>query len=229
MCEDRYLGVGIYSIPEAARLSGVSSSRIARWIRGYTYKYGEERRSSPPLWQRELPEVDGRYSLGFRDLIEVRFVDAFRTHGVSWKTIRKAASRASELFGIDHPFSARRFVTDGRRIFADVYDEEGDKALLDLLDRQLTFRRFLLPYLKGLEFEDDLRVVRWWPMDSKHRVVVDPTRAFGQPIVANSGVPTRILAESYQSVGSVEAVAEWYDVDRQSVREAVEFEDRLAA
>jgi hypothetical protein len=32
-----YLNNGIYTVPEAARLTGVSTGRIRRWLRGYRY------------------------------------------------------------------------------------------------------------------------------------------------------------------------------------------------
>ncbi len=52
-------------------------------------------------------------ALGFLDLIEIRFVDAFRRVGVSWATLRRANERAQEMFGGSHPFCTNRFVTDG--------------------------------------------------------------------------------------------------------------------
>ena len=79
------IGVGIYTVPEAARLTGVSAARIRRWIAGYDYKVGQETHGSNPVWPSQLPVIDDRAALGFLDLMEIRFVDAFRRHGVSWK------------------------------------------------------------------------------------------------------------------------------------------------
>jgi len=87
----------------------------------------------------------------------------------------------------------------------------------------------LQPYLYiGLEFQAD-QLVRWWPLGMRRRVVIDPRRAFGQPIVAKEGVPTAILAGAVQLEQSVAEVADWYEVDPRSVRDAVEFEEKLAA
>ena len=226
---ERYLGVGIYSVPEAARLSGVSVGRIRRWLKGYTYAHAGDERSSPPVWQGQLPEVDGRLALGFLDLIEVRFVDAFRRRGVSWKALRLGAQRACTLFDSTHPFSTRRFKTDGRGIFTKVYDEEGEESLLDVVRNQYAFNRILSPYLKGLEFGEDDNPLRWWPIGMTRRVVIDPARSFGQPIVSKEGVPTVVLAKAVKAEGSIEAVGNWYDVEPRSVRDAVDFEEKLAA
>ncbi len=127
------IGIGIYTVPEASRLTGVPAARIHRWIAGYDYKVGQETHESDPVWLSQLPKVDDRAALGFLDLMEIRFVDAFRGHGVSWKKIRLAAKRARGLFGQTHPFSTKRFQTDGRTIFAEIAGGSREHALLDLV------------------------------------------------------------------------------------------------
>ncbi len=225
-----YLGVGIYTVPEAARLSRVSPGRIRRWLLGYTYVYDGRERASAPVWERQLPTIHEKLALGFLDLLEVRFVDAFRTRGVTWKTIRTAAERARILFETTHPFATRRFKTDGRSIFAQVVDERGERALLDIVKTQYAFHGLLRPFLYGLEFDDHDQAVRWWPLGTKRHVVIDPERSFGQPIVHKEGVPTSILAQAFRpGSSSIAAVAKWYDVDPRSVRDAIEFEKKLAA
>jgi hypothetical protein len=99
------LGIGLYTVPEAARLTGIPQARLRRWLRGYTYAAGEGRAASQPIWQRQLPEFDGTLGLGFLDLMEARFVDAFRKAAVPWRVIRLGAERARELCGGEHPFS----------------------------------------------------------------------------------------------------------------------------
>ena len=84
-----YLGIGIYGVPEAARLTGVSAPRIRRWVKGYTFRVRGSARRSAPVWQSQLPRLDHQIAVSFLDLIEIRFVNAFLEHGVSWPTIRK--------------------------------------------------------------------------------------------------------------------------------------------
>jgi uncharacterized protein (DUF433 family) len=217
------LGVGIYTVPEAARLTQVAPSRIRRWLSG-------GRDGSAAIWRHDLPRIDGSLALSFRDLIEVRFVDAFRRHGVSWPVLRRAAERAAEILKDSHPFSTKRFKTDGRRIFAEIVSETGEELLLDLVKSQYGFRQVLGPYLyEGLEFSDADSVLRWFPLPGSHRVVLDPAVSFGQPIVDPEAVPTSILARAVQVEGSVDRVARWYMVDTKAVRDAVRYEEQLAA
>jgi uncharacterized protein (DUF433 family) len=70
--------------------------------------------------------------------------------------------------------------------------------------------------------------VRWWPLGRDHRVVLDPERSFGRPIITPESVPTAILARAFQAEGSIDSVARWYEVDPRSVLDAVEFEKKLA-
>lgn len=225
------IGVGLYTVPEASRLTGVSQGRIRRWLLGYKFESSGKTRHSPALWTPQLPKIDGRLGLGFLDLIEVQFIDALRDHSVSWKTIRIAAQRARELFDHDHPFATRRFLfrTDGRKIFADLYREKREKSLLDLSANQFAFERIMGPSLVAAIDFDENQAERWWPLGRHKQVVIDPKRSFGQPIVNEGGVPTVVLADAYRAERSIKRVVAWFDIGKAAVRDAVEYERKLAA
>jgi uncharacterized protein (DUF433 family) len=116
---------------------------------------------------------------------------------------------------------------DTHRGSCDVPGAGRDAALENIISSQLVFKRVLAPYLRGLEFDQDI-AARWFPSTNR-RIVIDPARSFGQPVVEKEGVPTSVLARSYKAEQSLKRVARWYDVDVRSVRAAVEFERRLAA
>jgi uncharacterized protein (DUF433 family) len=223
------LGIGLYTVPEASRLTGISQGRLRRWLRGYTYRAGEEHTTSALVWQRQVPDIDGALGLDFLDLMEARFVDAFRAASVPWRVIRLCAERAREITNSDHPFSSRRFRTDGRTIFADVVDQAGEQQLLDLGKNQLAFARVIGPSLyAGLEFSVDDMPARWWPMGENQEIVIDPRRSFGQPIVSDGGVPTTVLADAVEAEGSIAKVALLFELPPHSVRAALRYEKRLA-
>jgi uncharacterized protein (DUF433 family) len=188
-------------------------------------------RTSQPVVQADLPLVDGTRALTFRDLIEVRFVDAFRQHGVGWRVIREANELGQQLFGNTHPFSTRKFRTDGRGIFVDIASrtEQDDPALLDIVRRQYAIKQIVAPYLKGLEISGADEILRWWPRNRRGGIVLDPERSFGEPILSTSGVPTRVLALAFAAEQSIERVAEWYQLRPRAVQAAVDYERQLAA
>jgi uncharacterized protein (DUF433 family) len=224
----RLIGTGIYTIPEAARLTQIEPGRIRRWLRGYHYRSAGQLRESRAVVPPELPVLDGALALSFLDLQEVRFVDAFLKRGVSWKTLRITSERARELLQQSHPFSSGRFVTDGRNILLETATSGRDSAFLNMVRNQLEFRRIVQQFLARLDFAED-QAVRWWPMGKRKPIVIDPLRSFGQPIVSNEGVPTAVLARAVRVERSIDVVARWFEVSKRSVQHAAEFESSLAA
>ncbi len=224
----RLIGRGVYSLAEAQRLTGVPSERLRRWTRGYTFRYKGEVRHSPPIIATRSQDADAP-TLDFSDLLEARLLNAFRRHGVSTWAIRIASMHARELLGRPRPFSTRIFKTDGHTILAELVKEADDPVLLDLVRDQFEFRRIVDPLLYfGIEFDQLQEPARWWPLGPDRNVLLDPERALGAPI-AREGVPTAVLAGGVRAEASIALVAEWYRVSLESVRDAVEFEQRLLA
>ncbi len=224
-----YFNTGIYTVRDASHLTGVSTGRVRRWLRGYRYRSRKKAYASPPLWRGQWEPIEHSLALGFLDLIEIRFVDAFLKAGVSWTTLREARQRAEEMFQVSHPFCTNRFMTDGREIFVELHRETGEPSLIEIVKRQHVFAQIIKPFLKELEFADGSGLVRWWPLGEKRNVVLDPTRNFGRPIVDRHGVPTEVLAKAAEATGSVLEVARWYEVPEREIEDAMEFEQRLAA
>lgn len=224
-----YLNAGIYSVAEASQLTRVSTTRIRRWLRGY--KSTTRGKTYDPLWRGQFKPIDNRMALGFLDLMEIKFVGAFRVLGVSWHMIHRACEKAAERFPDEsHPFCTRRFLTDGKEIFIQLHKETGEPSLMEIVGSQQVFAEILGPYLKGLEFNAANNILeRWWPLGTDRGIVVDPKRNFGQPSIFERDIPTRVLAKSVQANGSIEIVAKWYDMKPALVKEAVEYEVDLAA
>lgn len=182
----------------------------------------------PPLWRPELPANDDRLELGFRDLIELRFVQAFVAANVSLQVVRKCLQRAQEAVAGSHPLSTRRFKTDGRTIFLQILRESGETATVDLRQGQYVIETVLDRTFKDLDLEGDV-VSRWRPFEGRGSIVIDPQRAFGQPITSETGVPTVTLADAVRAEGSVDRVARLFETPARVVRDAVRFEDHLSA
>src|SRR6185312_236861 len=91
------IGTGFYTVPEAARLLRTPPLNIRRWLGGYRFRLNCRPKNIPPLWVPELPILDGHLELGFRDLIELRFVAAFAKAGMGLKAIRHCLEHAREI------------------------------------------------------------------------------------------------------------------------------------
>lgn len=210
------LGVGLYSVPEAARLVKLSSGQIRRWIdpqKGVVQRalFSEER------------------TITFSELMELHFVRMFREEGVSLQTIRRAAKTAAHQFQCPYPFTVHRFDTDGRTIFATLLQAEQKDSLIEDLKRgQYVFETIIRPFFKKLEYHQD-DAIRFWPLSQTGRVVLDPQRHFGKPIDAPTGVPTETLYLATKAGDEPSTVATWFNVPDAAVTAAVTFEKSLAA
>ncbi|WP_414450686.1 DUF433 domain-containing protein [Burkholderia sp. 22PA0099] len=223
-------GIGLYTFHEAALLTKIPVRDLRRWLDGYSYRDKKhESISVDPLWETALAgdDLDG---ISFHDLLEVRFVHAFREHGVSLQTIRVASQHARALFNTDYPFTSQQFRTDGRTIFASAIEETGETELLDLVKQQYAFRKIIEPSLRtGIEFGADRLAARWYPAPRSKAIVLDPAIAFGKPIVTHGSVRTSILSEAFNAEGDKNLVARLYEVPVAAVDAAVAFEESLAA
>jgi uncharacterized protein (DUF433 family) len=218
------IGIGMYTPAEASRLVGVPSAKIVRWLRGHR---ADDRRY-PQLWRPEIDLGDGRVYLGFRDLMEVRVANAFIERGLSPQKVRRAIDIAREMLMEERPLSTARFRTDGRTVFLQVLKEDGADQMIDLFRSQHVFREIIEPSLRNIDFDDGGVPTRWWPRGKQAGIVVDPQRAFGQPIDANTGVPAAALSAAVEAEGSPENAARVWHVPVNAVRRARDFQSALA-
>ncbi len=222
------LGKGIYTVPDASRLCRVAARRIRYWLKRLPSEEGSET-FDRRLWQGELAPINDKIALGFLDLQEVRFIDAFLKAGVSWRLLRSAHGVARERYGTEHPFCTRRFVTDGALIIEQLAAKPSDIAYEEVIQGQRIFPKVIQPFLRELEFAKNDQLVRWWPLGTTRAVVLDPNRQFGQPITSLAGISTDVLQAAAKAGQTVEEIADWYELDVPSVRDAIEFERGLAA
>lgn len=225
---ENLIGVGLYRIPEAGRLLGIPPTCVRRWMFGYSYRNEDTQITQPNVAGSRLHIADYA-ALTFFDLLELRLIKALRDHDISLQAIRRAVQEAKRLLDVPHPFALKRIETYGERIFALAADETGDDHLLDLLSRQFVFNKIIAKSLiVGIDYDSRGVAQRWYPPAGRRRIVLDPDRSFGTPIVAKEGIPTWVLHEAVNAEGGDEArVARIYDVSRTAVRHAVEFERTL--
>jgi uncharacterized protein (DUF433 family) len=222
-----FVGIGLYTIGDAARLAEVTPARVHGWVQGYAQGHDKPRR--PAVIDHRLPDLEGKTALSFRELIEVRFVRHFLRAGVSWRVLRRAAQGArQDLLGQD--VAQLRFSTDGVTVFADALAKGGDRHARDLVANQYVLLGILRQSIRNeFNLDADNLIRSWTPRVETPLVTVNPRKSFGRPIV-EPGVPTSTIAGALAAErGDTARVAAFFDTTEAAVRQAAAFELTLAA
>jgi uncharacterized protein (DUF433 family) len=219
--------VPAYTAAEAGRLVGLRPERIRRWLQGYEYNYhGDRRIRQEPVIHRGVN--DAPYAT-FLDLIDLLFVKKFLDQHISLQKLRRALTEADALIG-GHHFAQRSFFTDGRNIYLQVKEQTG--ALLELLSGG---QWVIAPVIKQLATEIKFHkgtgfAEQWYPLGPSSHVVIDPRISFGAPSVVSRGVETANVFDLYIAERKrVEVVCDWMELEKDEVKDAVRFEEQLAA
>lgn len=209
------LGIGLYSVAEAARLAQVPKSTVREWVCG--------RGGRPPRRPATGPVIDGQPTITFLDLIDLKIVHAFRKAGVTWPVIMTVAEEASKEYDTPHPFAANRFRTDGQRLY-----ESFRSTLFDRISKNYAFEEIVEQSLyDGLTFEHDMP--KYWTVPGYDSlIIIDPQRSFGKPIAARCGVPTHTLAMTADAEDSVAFAASLFNASEDEVWASLRYRDDLA-
>lgn len=225
------MGIGLYSIPEAAKLLTSPTETVKRWIKGYPYETKHGHRFSRPVVRHQVDRLHDDNILTFAELIELRFVALFRELGIAMSVIRDAANYLSRSWDTDYPFTLERLDTDGAKIFGTMKAAEGTEGyphrfVSALHNQQLAFPTLLRPYLQKIEYEDEV-AKQYWPLGKDNRIVLDPARSFGKPIDDETSIRTFVLYQAARGGEEYEDIASWYGVPIAAIEKAVEYEQLL--
>lgn len=215
-----------YSPTEAGRIAGLSAGRVKRWLRGYEFQLGNATVHQGPVVARQS---ESNYA-SFLDLIDLLFVKRFIDRGFSLQKIRKALSEAQEIVG-GHHFAQRSFMTDGRKIYLWV-KQENKPSLMELFTGgQWVIEDFIIEMAEQIDFDEGTGFAeRWFPVGKSGRVVLDPRIAFGAPTIVGTGVRTANICDFYIAENNDKyQTSDWLNIREPDVLAAVEFEKALAA
>jgi len=217
------LDAGIFSVADASHLIGLPAMRVRRWIDG------DRRTNAVPILDNDIGWTGDRLAFSFVNLMEMRFLAFFAKQGVHIRSIRIMAEEAKRMLAHPHPFAtATVFKTDGKKIYAETQRQTGDEQLYNLYDRNFELRPIVAQSLKeGVVYDPSGLIKAWYPRkEIAPNVIIHPKRAFGKPVLRDSGIPTQALAAAAK-LDSVATVAKWFEVPRARVLEAVKFEESL--
>ena len=223
------LSGGFYTLSEAGRILGIKGiGKIRNWLT-------ETPGGVSPAIISDFEKDNGVKEINFWELIEIRFINYFRENGVSAQSIRKAATAARNELKHKHPFALSnvKFVTDRKRIFLQSAEITGDKSLLDIINNQSVMYPVIEEYLaKGISFDPSSGLAKRWHPDPDHlpAIVIDPKIAHGKPTIESEGIPTEAIFLTWRAEGqNTKKVSKWFNVSPKLVKQAISYEQSLAA
>jgi len=213
-----------YPLAEAARYLRLAPATLRSWCVGRPYQRQDGTAHFRPLIQ--LPER-GTTILSFENLIEAHVLRALRIeHSVSIRAVRQAILYAEGSLHIKRLLTSRELRTHAGELFLDRYGQ-----LISLsLSGQLAMRKLLVAYLKRVEWDHSDVPYRLYPFvrgeseGAPRNIAIDPTIAFGRPVLVSHGVSTRAIIDRIDAGESLEDVAQDYEIEPHSIEEAILYE-----
>jgi uncharacterized protein (DUF433 family) len=226
---DPRFDLGLYALPEAARLARVPRTTLGNWVRGYRYPAGgRDVRAKPVIVPTAAPEE----TLSFVNLMEALTLAGFRQIRVPMQRVRKALDYASKHLDLEHLLANQRLLTDGKELFWEFQERsrDGEASLVNLSrGGQKVFPEAVMRYLREMEWGKDSFATRWWPGSEPREgaVVIDPRRAFGAPVLAGTGIRTEDVFSRFSAGEPLEELADDYGLSFGQIEAAVRLEVRL--
>lgn len=213
----KIVGEGIYSFPEAARLTGLKTRRVRRW-------FGADGRDATFLATYQTKR--GKAAISFLDLIDVLIAGKLRDKGVPYSVLRRSYLNLRDKFDTPHAFCFRDIWTDGRKVFLQHLSDAGEERLVDMEHRQHVLSNVLRPYLDKIIHDPHTLLASRWEISEG--VIVDPNLNYGWPTISANGLSTHLLAAEYAANNKdADKISSIYDVARESVLLAVDFQRSL--
>jgi uncharacterized protein (DUF433 family) len=170
---------------------------------------------------------DGQ-ALSFLNLVEAHVLKAIRrAHRISLPKVRKALNYVRTQLEVERPLANERFQTNG----VDLFVERLGQLLNVSKDGQFEMDALLRTHLQRIEWDDAGIPIKLYPFTRKAAtanapapVEIDPTVAFGRPVLKGRGVPTAILADRFKAGDSLSMLASDYETSTEQIEEAIRCE-----
>lgn len=221
---DALLEMGAYGFAEAAKLARINASTVRSW-----FLANRAGRSGPAPLRPDLPSVGTEHAIGFLDLIDLIVVARLKDAGHSLRHLKTVYVRLQKRLRSRHPFAHRRLLADEHVVLL------GGGLALARVSRRIPRVSERLPSSRRMRVTESVvtgqqvgqadLVERW---NVAPGIVIDPRRAFGKPVVRDEGISTFVLHRSFLANSQdADFVADLFGITRESVGQAVQFEESL--
>lgn len=208
----------VYGMAQVDWILRLTPGTARRWIDGYT-------RSGKHYEPVVRPHTTGEEIVTWGEFTEARLLSEFRD-GVPMVRMRPAVARLRELFDRPYPLAHALpwLETSGRELVLRVQQEVGLTSqfqLVVLRNDQLVLTLPTDRFVRSAEWEQGV-VRRLHPLPELDRVVLDPLRQFGEPVVRS--VPTAVIAEQVRAGDRISMIADLYELSQEEIEQAIRYE-----
>jgi uncharacterized protein (DUF433 family)/DNA-binding transcriptional MerR regulator len=207
---------GIYALTELTRFVAIrhrhphTADQVARWL------------------ERGLGKSDHRSrrpDYSFHDLVSLFVVRELIDTGVRLADIAQAEEHLRAQLDFRRPFASIHILTDGVDVLYDANPHIIDQLTAANRSGQEVLRPTIEAALRDVHYEGTV-AARWTPWRA---IVIDPAVQFGEPCIAGTRITTERLAHLNAAGDSPRRLAEVFDIPKEYVAQALEFERELAS
>jgi uncharacterized protein (DUF433 family) len=220
-----------YTTVEAAHYLRIPEQTVRNWCFGRSS--GTQGKST--TIRAVVQPADARqHMLSFVNLVELHVLDSIRRqHRVGLANVRNAVVFLGREFKTNHPLADVQMETNGKDLFV----QRLGKLINASRDGQLTMRDVLDKFLRRIDRNPRGIAIRLFPFtrtaripeesvstDAPRIVAIEPTIAFGRPVIAGSRIPTAEIFECFNAGDSSELLASEYGRSIAEIEEAIRCE-----
>jgi uncharacterized protein (DUF433 family) len=221
---DPRIAKGVFTLRESALYLGLPNSTLHSWAHP-----GKGRKPLITSFASGRREA----KVPFIGFAEAYVLSAFRRAGVPMQRIRPAVNVLASEIGVDHALASERLYTDGAEVLYDYAAQREDEDLLELTvvrTGQKQFSDLVKDYLKRINYGKDGWVTELQLPTYEHaRVIVNPRRGFGLPLVVHGGARVEDLVDRFVAGDAVADIADDFAVPELEVEDVIRVATRAAA
>jgi|SRR6185312_1327345 uncharacterized protein (DUF433 family) len=214
--ESPKLGEGIYLPIDVSEILRLPYYKVKYLMNTYwhSYTFGEKRNKA----------------INFYSLIEFYTYYNLRQKGYTSKIIKDFHDMLSKNLHTNYPFASVRVLTPkAKTAKSKIWYEHLGFYLKGDGKQQPHIPSFVKPFLKQVEFGDDLLAKRFYPLHHTNNIVVDPLHQFGQPVINGTNLQTKTIYRLFDAGESKKNICILYDISVDQVDDAIRVHTRKVA
>ena len=214
--ESARLGEGIYLPIDVSMILKLPYHRVKYLMETYwrNYTFGKK----------------GNKAINFYSLIEFYTYYQLREKEYTSRQIKDFHDLLTKHLNTKYPFASVRVMTPTKKTSKSMiwYEYLGNYLKGDG-KQQPYIQSFVKPFLKQIEFGEDLIAKRFFPLHHTENIVVDPMHQFGQPVINGTNIQTRTIFNLFEAGETKRTICLLYDISDSQVDDAIRMHTRKIA